>query len=62
MKVIIKVEGGLVQAIYTDDPRHISVKIWDCDISDFATGAEIENQILLREKMEAIIPTMTQIY
>ena len=37
-KVIIHVEGGLVQAVYSAEA--LDIQVYDLDVSDFATEAE----------------------
>lgn len=40
MKVVIKVEGGMVQGVWTDAPEDIELEVLDLDVSDFASGEE----------------------
>ena len=52
-KVIIRVEGGLVQAVYSDGD--VDVEVVDLDVSDFPEEGEQEAADKRREEMEATI-------
>lgn len=52
-KVIIRVEGGLVQAVYSDGD--VDVEVVDLDVSDFPEEGEQEAADKRREEMEETI-------
>jgi hypothetical protein len=59
-KVIIHVEGGLVQSVYSTE--ELDVQIFDLDISDFATKPEIEATAELAADFKTQIRDLQQIY
>jgi hypothetical protein len=59
-KVIIHVQGGLVQAVYSTE--ELDIQVYDLDISDFATGREIENAKTIAADFERQIQGFKQIY
>lgn len=56
MKVIIRVEGGMVQGVYTDIKDNIDVKIMDIDAFESGDVSEerIDKLIKEAEKMKII--------
>lgn len=52
-KVIIRVEGGLVQAVYSDGD--VDVEVVDLDVSDLPEEGEQQAADKRREEMEATI-------
>ena len=40
IKVIVLVHGGLVQAVHTDSPEAVEIKVFDLDEASFETPAE----------------------
>lgn len=59
-KVIIHVEGGLVQAVYSTE--ELDIQVYDLDISDFATKREIEEEKAIAADFEKQIQDLNQIY
>ena len=51
--IIIHVEGGLVQAVYSDGD--VSVEVYDLDVSCFPDDGEEEAADQRREEMENIV-------
>ena len=51
-RVVVHVEGGLVQAVWANGA--VDVAVYDLDESDFATPEEIEENAQKREQMERI--------
>ena len=59
-KVIIHVEGGLVQAVYSRE--ELDVQVYDLDMPDFATKTEIESMKAIAAEFETEIKDLQQIY
>jgi len=59
-KVIIHVEGGLVQAVYSKE--ELDVQVYDLDMPDFATKTEIESMKTITAEFESEIKDLQQIY
>jgi len=59
-KVIIHLEGGLVQAVYA--AVDLDVRIYDLDMPDFATRKELEEAKTLAADFESQIQELKQIY
>lgn len=59
-KVIIHVEGGLVQAVYSAE--ELDIQVYDLDISDFANDTEIGAMKTIAAAFEAEIKGLQQIY
>ena len=59
-KVIIQVEGGLVQAVYSAE--ELDIQVYDLDISDFANNTELEAMKTIAAEFEAEIKGLQQIY
>ena len=59
-KVIIHVEGGLVQAVYSAE--ELDIQVYDLDISDFAGNTETEAMKTIAAAFEAEIKGLQQIY
>jgi hypothetical protein len=59
-KVVIHVEGGLVQAVYSTE--ELDIQVYDLDISDFATKREIEDEKAIAADLEKQIQGLNQIY
>lgn len=53
MKIIIKVEGGMVQAVYADD--EVEVDVVDLDVSDFPDDGEQEAADEREEKLNKTV-------
>lgn len=53
MKIIIKVEDGLVQAVYADG--EVDVEVIDLDIDDFADEAEEKEFDERKKQMEETV-------
>lgn len=53
MKIIVRVEGGLVQAVYADG--EVDVEVVDLDISDYPDDGEQDEANKRREDMEQTI-------
>ena len=59
-KVIIHVEGGLVQAVYSTE--ELDIQVYDLDLSRYATQREIEESKAIAATMEKEIRGLQQIY
>jgi len=59
-KVIIHVEGGLVQAVYSN--AELDVQVYDLDLSDFATAREIEEEKAIAAQFETETRNLKQVY
>ena len=59
-KVIVHVEGGLVQAVYSSE--ELDIQVYDLDISDFATKRENEEKKMIAADLEKQIQGLNQIY
>lgn len=59
-KVIIHVEGGLVQAVYSKE--ELDVQVYDLDMPDFATETEIKSMKMIAAEFETEIKDLQQIY
>ncbi|MFH1019030.1 MAG: hypothetical protein V1782_00255 [Pseudomonadota bacterium] len=59
-KVIIHVEGGLVQAVYSAE--ELDIQVYDLDMPDFATYTEIEAIKAIAAEFETEIKELQQIY
>ena len=59
-KVIIHVEGGLVQAVYSKE--ELDIQVYDLDMPDFATETEIESMKTIAAEFETEIKDLQQIY
>lgn len=52
--IIIKVQGGMVQDVYTDSKEDIDVEIWDEDM-DYDDEERIANNELLKQESENML-------
>ncbi len=59
-KVIIHVEGGLVQAVYSTE--ELDIQVYDLVLSRYASKQEIEETKALAATMEKEIRDLQQIY
>jgi hypothetical protein len=59
-KVIIHVEGGLVQAVYS--AAELDIQVYDLDISDFANNTELEAMKTIAAEFDAEIKGLQQVY
>ena len=59
-KVIIHVEGGLVQAVYSTE--ELDIQVYDLDLSRYASQKEIEETKAIAATMEKEIRGLQQIY
>jgi len=59
-KVIIHLEGGLVQAVYSE--LELDIQVYDLDMPDFATRKELEEAKTLAADFENQIQELKQIY
>jgi hypothetical protein len=59
-KVIIRVEGGLVQAVYS--AKELDIQVYDLDVSDFATEAEYRESKAIAADFARQIRNLQQIY
>lgn len=58
--VIIHVEGGLVQAVYSTED--LDIQVFDLDVSDFATRFEIEETKAMAADLESKTSNMKAVY
>ncbi len=59
-KVIIHVEGGLVQAVYSTE--ELDIQVYDLDLSRYASQKEIEETKAIAATLEKEIQDLQQIY
>ncbi|MCL7489734.1 MAG: hypothetical protein M8357_16325 [Desulfobulbaceae bacterium] len=59
-KVIIHLEGGLVQAVYSE--LELDIQVYDLDMPDFATRQELEEAKTLATDFESRIQDPKQVY
>ena len=59
-KVIIHVEGGLVQAVYSTE--ELDIQVYDLDLSRYASKQEIEETKAIAATMVKEIRDLQQIY
>jgi hypothetical protein len=59
-KVILHVEGGLVQAVYSTE--ELDIQVYDLDVSSYATKQEIEEMKTIASDLETAIRDLQQIY
>ena len=59
-KVIIHIEGGLVQAVYSAE--ELDIQVYDLDVSDFATEAEYQESKTIAADFARQIRNLQQIY
>jgi hypothetical protein len=59
-KVIIHVEGGLVQAVYSTE--ELDIQVYDLDVSSYATKQEIEEMKTIAADLKTAIRDLQQIY
>jgi len=59
-KVIVHLEGGLVQAVYSE--QELDIQVYDLDMPDFATRKELEEAKTLAADFESQIQELKQIY
>jgi len=59
-KVIIHLEGGLVQAVYSE--LELDIQVYDLDMPDFATRKELEEAKTLAADFESRIQNLKQVY
>lgn len=59
-KVIIHVEGGLVQAVYSTE--ELDIQVYDLDLSHYANQREIEETKAIAATLEKEIQDLQQIY
>jgi hypothetical protein len=61
-KIVIHVEGGLVQAVYADTERNIEVEVLDLDVPSYPTEEEIAEIQEKRTTIQLEQERMVQIY
>ena len=59
-KVVIHVEGGLVQAVYSTE--ELDIQVYDLDVSSYANKREIEEAKAIAAQLDKAIRDMQQIY
>ena len=59
-KIIIHVEGGLVQAVYSAE--ELDIQVYDLNVSDFATEAEYRESKAIAADFARQIRNLQQIY
>lgn len=59
-RVIIHVEGGLVQAVYSS--KELDIQVHDLDLSSFATPLEIQQARMIAAEFEQQCQGLQQIY
>lgn len=59
-KVIIHVEGGLVQAVYSTE--ELDIQVYDLDLSRYASKQEIDETKAITATLEKEIRDLQQIY
>lgn len=59
-KVIIHVEGGMVQAVYSTE--ELDIQVYDLDVSQYASKPEIEAMKAIAADFETKIKELQQIY
>ena len=59
-KVIIHVEGGLVQAVYSTE--ELDIQVYDLGVSSYATKQEIEEMKTIAADLEIARRDLQQIY
>lgn len=59
-KVIIHVEGGLVQAVYSTE--ELDIQVYDLDLSRYASKQEIDETKAIAAMLEKEIRDLQQIY
>ena len=61
MKVVIIVDGGLVQEVYSDDGA-VEVEVIDLDVSDFPDEADITEHTEKRNRYEAVRDSLLTVW
>ena len=59
-RVLIHVEGGLVQAVYASE--ELDIQVYDLDVSSFATPLEIKQIRMIVAQLEQQRQSLLQIY
>lgn len=59
-KVVIHVEGGLVQAVYSTE--ELDIHVYDLDVSSYANKREIEEAKAIAAQLDEAIRDLQQIY
>ena len=59
-RVLIHVEGGLVQAVYASE--ELDIQIYDLDVSSFATPLEVEQARMIAAQFEQQRQGLLQLY
>ena len=59
-RVVIHVEGGLVQAVYSSE--ELDIQVYDLDLSSFATPLEIQQARMIAAEFEQQCQGLQQIY
>ena len=61
MKVVIKIEGGVCQAIHSDNPD-LEVEVYDLDLPDFPTKHELDESDTRERQYMATIRDMNCVW
>ena len=61
MKVVIKIKGGICQAVYSDNPD-LEVEVYDLDLPDFPTKYELDESDARQREYEAAIEDMSFVW
>lgn len=61
MKVVIKIEGGVCQAVYSDNPD-LEVEVYDLDLPDFPTKHELDESDAREQQYRVTIKDMNRVW
>ncbi len=61
MKVVIKIEGGVCQAVYSDNPD-LEVEVYDLDLPDFPTKRELDESNAREQQYMSTIKNMNYVW
>jgi len=60
-KVVIHVEGGIVQSVFSDIPD-LDIEVLDTDESDFISAAELDGVDEIRRRLQKVRETTPAVY
>ena len=61
MKVVIKIEGSVYQAVHSDNPD-LEVEVYDLDLPDFPTKHELDESDAREQQYRATINDMNCVW
>ena len=61
MKAVIKIEGGICQAVYSDNPD-LEIEVYDLDLPNFPTKRELDESDVRQREYKTAIESMSYVW